>query len=166
VDYRPLLRRIEVPMLYLRARADRLIPVAAGRAILESRPDVELAEFDAPHFLLQTEPEACARAVEQFMKHDATPDPPLDAGQAIRVSKITQEELWEMDRVLLAQASPQWRKVARLVGGAIGVLSARIPNVPDIYYAQRVRHLVEVGKLESQGNLLFMGRSEVRLPAR
>ena len=47
---------------------------------------------------------------------------------------------------------------------AIGKLSARIPDVPDIYYAQRVRHLVEIGKLESQGDLHYMRYSEVRLP--
>jgi hypothetical protein len=92
------------------------------------------------------------------------PDPPLNAEQSLRVSRLTQEDLWAMDRELLAQASKNWRKVARIVGMAIGELSGRIPNVPDLYYAQRVRHLVEVGKLESQGNLAYMRYSEVRLP--
>ena len=45
-------------------------------------------------------------------------------------------------------------------------LSERIPDVPDIYYAQRVRRLVAVGELESQGNLEYMGYSEVRLPVK
>lgn len=67
VDHRPLLRRVEVPMLYLLARRDRLVPRAAARAILEVRADVELVEFDAPHFLLQTEPGACAAAVRRFV---------------------------------------------------------------------------------------------------
>ena len=66
VDHRPMLARIKVPMLYLRATADRLIPEAAGRAIVESCPGTEWVEIDAPHFLLQTEPEASARAVEKF----------------------------------------------------------------------------------------------------
>jgi pimeloyl-ACP methyl ester carboxylesterase len=66
VDNRPLLSRIKVPMLYLRATADRLIPEAAGRVIVEARPGTEWIEIDAPHFMLQTEPEACARAVEKF----------------------------------------------------------------------------------------------------
>jgi pimeloyl-[acyl-carrier protein] methyl ester esterase len=66
VDHRPLLARIKVPMLYLRATADRLIPEAAGRVIVDARPDTEWVEIDAPHFLLQTEPEACARVVEKF----------------------------------------------------------------------------------------------------
>ena len=46
----------------------------------------------------------------------------------------------------------------------IGELSERFPNIPDIYYAQRVRRLVAVGELESQGNLEYMRYSEVRLP--
>ena len=97
------------------------------------------------------------------MEHDVTPDPPLDLEQSLRVSKLKQEDLLEMDRVLLSQAAPGFRKVARIVAGAIGELSARLPDVPDVYYAQRVRSLVAAGKLESQGNLLFMRYSEVRL---
>lgn len=66
-DYRAGLARIAVPILYLRANADRLIPASAGRLILERRPDVELVEIDAPHFLLQCEPAACADAVMKFL---------------------------------------------------------------------------------------------------
>jgi surfactin synthase thioesterase subunit len=33
------------------------------------RATVELIEIDGPHFLLQTEPAACAKAVERFMRH-------------------------------------------------------------------------------------------------
>jgi len=68
VDYRPQLRRIDVPMLYLLALRDRLIQRAAARAIVELRPETQLVEFDAPHFLLQTEPGACAAAVRRFMR--------------------------------------------------------------------------------------------------
>ena len=99
------------------------------------------------------------------MTRPEKPDGPLDAEQSMRVSKLKQEDLWEIDRVLLAQAAPTWRKVARIVGMAIGELSERFPNIPDVYYAQRVRRLVAVGELESQGNLEYMRFSEVRLPA-
>jgi pimeloyl-ACP methyl ester carboxylesterase len=164
LDYRTRVPCIEVPVMYLRAKADRLIPVAAGRAIFDLRPGVKMVEIDAPHFLLQTEPELCAKAVEEFMEHDVKPDPPLDVEQSLRVSKLTQEDLWDIDREILTQSARSWRKVARIVGQAIDKLSARIPDVPDVYYAQRVRHLVEIGKLESQGDLHYMRYSEVRLP--
>lgn len=68
VDVRTQLARISVPMLYLRAGCDRLVSRASSLEILELRPDVGLAEFDAPHFLLQTEPAACAAAVLAFLK--------------------------------------------------------------------------------------------------
>src|SRR4051794_27516536 len=106
----------------------------------------------------------CAKAVEEFMDHVDKPDPPLDVEQSLRVAKLTQDDLWDIDREILAQSARSWRTVARVVGQVIGKLATRIPDVPDIYYAQRVRHLVEIGKLESQGNLHFMRFSEVRLP--
>jgi hypothetical protein len=106
------------------------------------------------------------RAVEKFMQRELAPDPPLDTAQSLRVSKLSQEDLWDIDREILAQSARSFRKVARIVGQVMDKLSARIPEVPDVYYAQRVRHLVEVGKLESQGDLRRMRDGEVRLPAR
>ena len=98
--------------------------------------------------------------------NEGEPDPPLDVAQSMRVSKLTQEDLWDIDRELLTQSARSWRKVSRIVGQAIDKLSSRIPDVPDVYYAQRVRRLVAVGELESQGNLEYMRHSEVRLPAK
>lgn len=98
---------------------------------------------------------------------DTQPDPPLDLEQSLRVSKLSQAELQAMDRELLAQASSSWRKVARIVGMAMGTLGGKIPGVPDVYYSQRVRNLValgELGELECQGDLARMRYSEVRLP--
>jgi pimeloyl-ACP methyl ester carboxylesterase len=68
VDYRAMLGNIEVPILYLRAKADRLIPASASRAILERRPGLELVEIDGPHFLLQCQPALCADAVKKFLR--------------------------------------------------------------------------------------------------
>jgi Protein of unknown function len=96
---------------------------------------------------------------------DKQPDPPLNVEQSLRVSRLTQAELQAMDRELLAQASGDFRTVGRIVGMTIDALQARIPGVPYIYYAQRVRNLVARGEFESQGNLAFMRFSEVRLPA-
>jgi len=40
----------------------------------------------------------------------------------------------------------------------------RVPGLPDLYYANRVRVLVERGLLVAEGNLDYMRYSEVRLP--
>ena len=71
------------------------------------------------------------------------------------------------DRPLAARAvRTDVAKVACIVGMTIGGLSEKFPNIPDVYYAQRVRRLVAVGELESQGNLEYMRYSEVRLPVK
>jgi pimeloyl-ACP methyl ester carboxylesterase len=68
VDRRAELRRIDVPVLYMRAMKDRLVGRQCWESIRAACPEAELAEFDAPHFLLQTEPQACAARVTEFVE--------------------------------------------------------------------------------------------------
>jgi len=59
-------RRLAVPLLYLRASADRLIPSSAARSLAGIAPAMTVQEITAPHFLFQTAPEACADAIRHF----------------------------------------------------------------------------------------------------
>jgi hypothetical protein len=92
------------------------------------------------------------------------PDPPLSPDQEALVAQLTSEQIEEIDAVLMSNAKPRWRKVAMLVGLSIGQLQDKIEDIPDLYYSQRVRKLVESGRLETQGNFAYMRFSEVRLP--
>ena len=82
------------------------------------------------------------------------------------MAELGERDIRNIDEALMAEASPQWRKVARLVGGAMSNQPTGIAGIPDLFYAQRVRHLVESGLLESGGDLRCMGFSEVRLPSK
>ena len=66
VDVTSQLRLIEVPLLYLRASEDRLVPIEAAKLVLNSNPLVRLVTVKGPHGLLQTQPEPCARAIREF----------------------------------------------------------------------------------------------------
>ena len=95
------------------------------------------------------------------------PLPPLSKEQEAKVALLTDEELKIIDQGLLSNASTQWRKVARVVGGTMmSGVESRFDGIPDIFYAQRVQKLVENGKLEATGNLDYIGGSEVRLPSK
>lgn len=94
--------------------------------------------------------------------HDIDPDPELTPEQLNLVAELTETEIEAIDNALLANASEKWRKVARVVGATMMELPCRVEGVPDVFYSQRVRKLVEVGLLESQGNLSHMRHSEVR----
>lgn len=110
-----------------------------------------------------------APLVRQFPELDTSgpsgpPDTTLEPEDQAAVSGLTGAEVKAIDGELMAGCASSWRKVARVVGTAMRALGARLPHIPDSYYAQRVVALVEAGQLESQGNLDYMRYSEVRLP--
>ena len=104
--------------------------------------------------------------LKPHLPENEEPDPPLTKEQLALVNKLSEIDIKRIDKILLSNACHYWRKVARVVGTTMMELPERIPGIPDIYYAQRIRHLIEEGKLESQGNLDYMRYSEVRLPSK
>jgi pimeloyl-ACP methyl ester carboxylesterase len=56
-------------VLYLRGRHDRVVSRASGDYIRKIHPNVEVAELDAPHLLLQTAPQAATKIVSEFLRH-------------------------------------------------------------------------------------------------
>ena len=91
-------------------------------------------------------------------------DPPLNAEKARVASSLSPEFIARIDAELLSHARHRSRKVAMLVGLAMNNEAIRVPGLPDLYYSQRVRALVEKGELIAEGHLDFMRFSEVRLP--
>jgi pimeloyl-ACP methyl ester carboxylesterase len=67
VDVRAALEAVTVPVLYLRASEDRLVPASAGDAVLRHARRATLVEIEGPHFLLQTAPERAAREIHRFI---------------------------------------------------------------------------------------------------
>jgi pimeloyl-[acyl-carrier protein] methyl ester esterase len=66
IDVSDKLRRVAVPILYLRAKRDRVVSGASCRYIKKIRPDVEVADLDAPHLFLLTVPERALAIIENF----------------------------------------------------------------------------------------------------
>lgn len=95
----------------------------------------------------------------------AKPDTELEPGEEEEVCRLSQSELDLIDGALLSNSATEWRKVARVIGGALKSLGDRVPDLPDGFYARRVIALANSGKLESRGNLDHMRFSEVRLPS-
>src|ERR1044071_149453 len=96
--------------------------------------------------------------------HDVTPDPPMSSEEARVAASLSPEFVERIDAELLSHANRSNRKVAMLVGLAMGNPAVRAPGLPGLFYAQRVRALVEKGALVGEGNLAYMRYSEVRLP--
>jgi pimeloyl-ACP methyl ester carboxylesterase len=68
VDVSVQLQKIEIPILYLRASADHVIPRRASEHIHRIAPNVQIVELKAPHMLLQAVPSAAATVVADFRR--------------------------------------------------------------------------------------------------
>jgi len=93
-----------------------------------------------------------------------TPDPPLSSKEAQVAAALSPQFIERIDAELLSHAKTRNRKVAMIVGLAMSNPDVRVPGLPDLYYAQRVRALVARGALVAEGDLDYMRYSEVRLP--
>jgi hypothetical protein len=91
------------------------------------------------------------------------PDTLLDEIDVEASSRLTVEQLQQIDSALLAECGPSWRKVAMVVGQAMLQLEKEFPDLSDSYYALRIISLVARDRLASAGDLNYMRSSEVRL---
>ncbi len=66
IDVSALLPQIDVPVLYLRAKRDRIVSDSDAEMIQQNLPKVARINLDAPHLLLQTRPQECA---DLIIKH-------------------------------------------------------------------------------------------------
>lgn len=86
---------------------------------------------------------------------DTQRDPELTSSQLALVSKLTDEQIEEIDQTILNAVDDRFRKVAFIVGSIMVTLENKIEGIQDVYYSQRVYRLVENGDLAAQG---FVGR--------
>ena len=128
------------------------------RLIAESLANI----FQIQHQIYEQAPEL----KPDYLKAETPkPDPDLTEDEKLLVEKLSLEEIQEIDNLLLSHAHSNWRKVAMIVGLTMSDLENRAIGIPDIFFAQRVRKLVDEGRLDSQGNLQYIRFSEVRLPS-
>jgi pimeloyl-ACP methyl ester carboxylesterase len=67
-DVRKQLGDIAVPMLYIQANQDRLIPGVCVKEIHRIKPEMAVKAIDGPHLFLQREPQRTAEMVAEFVR--------------------------------------------------------------------------------------------------
>jgi pimeloyl-ACP methyl ester carboxylesterase len=67
VDLSMRLRDVQVPVLCLRAKEDRVVRMGSHRMLMEHLPHASGVELPGPHFLLQSQAQASADAVADFV---------------------------------------------------------------------------------------------------
>ena len=68
VDYTDMVSSLTLPILYLRALDDWVVPKSATLHLLAQSPHIVVVDFHAPHFLLQVKARDAARVIERFFR--------------------------------------------------------------------------------------------------
>jgi hypothetical protein len=96
--------------------------------------------------------------------NDTDPGESPSPEEEAEIQKLTASDLQRIDDCLLSHVSIRQQKVARVIASAmIGSLGEQFPRIPDVFYSQRIKHLVEQGAIEAFGSLDRMRYSEIRL---
>ena len=93
---------------------------------------------------------------------DTAPDPDLTPEQRLQVAQLTDTDIREVDDSLYSMTDYRWRKTAFVIARTMLDSRCREKDLADIFYAMRIRHLVAMGVLESQGHPDRMRYCEVR----
>jgi pimeloyl-[acyl-carrier protein] methyl ester esterase len=67
VDVRLAFAACRLPILYLRARQDRLVKARSAAQMKRIQPGMTIVEIKGPHLLLQREPEKCVEAIARYL---------------------------------------------------------------------------------------------------
>jgi pimeloyl-ACP methyl ester carboxylesterase len=67
VDVTSLVAKIPVPILYLRATRDRIVPPRVSAELFRLNPRTRIVNVEAPHLLLQTAPAIAAGLLKSFL---------------------------------------------------------------------------------------------------
>jgi pimeloyl-[acyl-carrier protein] methyl ester esterase len=67
-EARQPLSQIAVPMLYIQATRDNVVPNSCLDEIRRIKPEIRVTEIDGPHLILQREPEQSANIVARFIE--------------------------------------------------------------------------------------------------
>lgn len=71
------LAQVRVPVMYLQAIEDRIVPGQAARTIQRALSGLRIVRLEGPHGLLQAAPVAAAQAIENFCRELGSPEPAI-----------------------------------------------------------------------------------------
>lgn len=71
VDCSERLKEIQIPILYLQASNDHVVPASASRELVKQAKCIEVVQCKGPHLLLQVLPAETAKVIENFIHRTA-----------------------------------------------------------------------------------------------
>ena len=84
------------------------------------------------------------------------------AEEIAQMRAATPQEARAVDELILRECSPQWRKVAMVVGKILDDFDREFGHLPLAYVQARMQELADAGSIEIAGDVWAMRHSEIR----
>ncbi len=99
---------------------------------------------------------------------DAMPDAAMDGfafDQDARdaIARLGEHDLLKIDRAILSSLGPEWKKAGFITAGVMIAAPDEYEDLPEMFYASRIRLLAEASRIETRGDALALKTFEIRL---
>ena len=99
---------------------------------------------------------------------DATPDAAMEGGaldQEARdaIARLGEHDLQKIDQAILSSLGREWKKAGFITAGVMIVAPDEYEDLPEMFYASRIRVLAEASRIETKGDARALKTFEIRL---
>ena len=99
---------------------------------------------------------------------DATPDAAMEGGaldQEARdaIARLGEDDLLKIDQAILSSLGREWKKAGFITAGVMIAAPDEYEDLPEMFYASRIRLLAEASRIETKGDALALKTFEIRL---
>jgi hypothetical protein len=81
------------------------------------------------------------------------------------IARLTEADLAQIDQAILASLDRGWKKAGFVTTGVLLVAPDAYEEIPEAFYALRIRALAQAGRIEVKGDLDAPKTCEIRLSA-
>jgi len=81
------------------------------------------------------------------------------------IARLTEADLAQIDQAILASLDRTWKKAGFVTTGVLLAAPDAYEEIPEVFYALRIRALADAARIEVKGNLEALKTAEIRLPA-
>ncbi|MCR6663951.1 MAG: DUF3658 domain-containing protein [Luteimonas sp.] len=80
------------------------------------------------------------------------------------IARLGEDDLVRIDRAILSALDRSWKKAGFIAAGVMIAAPDEYEEIPEMFYALRIRALAQASMIEGQGDPLVLKTFEIRLP--
>lgn len=80
------------------------------------------------------------------------------------IARLAEDDLLRIDRTILAALDRSWKRAGLITAGVMIAAPDEYEEIPEEFYALRLRALASASCIEVRGDLSALKTSEIRLP--